>query len=260
MKTATGTDPTIETLGVVRHQEVEADPRWRDLALGALPAVQAEALRQAAPHLHEIHRPFDEAEHARLLDWVEARLAGKRRVAPARWRRGLLRAMATVAAAGAVALAFLHPGHDSLELAWSEPRSGGPHVSHLSSAPGARLTELIVPVRPVADPIAIRGALLLRPGGADPERARAWRAPLKLTQDNEIVLAGTRAELFPGMDSGDWDMVIVVGRPGPALAADELRELADRGSHGGLVVLKKRVVLDGPCVGSRSRPCRDPVL
>jgi hypothetical protein len=249
MSTSPEADPILSFLADLRRREPRADPRLRSLALGVLTAEEAEALRLEVPDLYESHRPFDDDEHDRIFEGVLRRLACKARVAPpAWWRRRLPGVAAALGAAAVLALVLASPRPAPLELAWSEPRGGSPDPPHVSTAPGSRLVEMIVPVHPLDGPIAVRGALLLRPGGTGPGRARTWPLHVAPTRDGEIILSGTRAELFPGVESGDWDMVVIVGRPGPALDDRELRRLADGGSSGGLQVLRKRVVLDGPPV------------
>ncbi len=244
VESSNGEDETIEALRVAHRRAAEADPRWRALTLGALSTEEAEALRREDPDLYEIHRPFDDDDHARLLDRVEARLP--RRSRAVWWRRPIPEVAAALAAAAALALAVVSTRPRPLDLAWSASR-GDTAPAHLSSAPGDRLTEMIVPVHPVDGPIAVRGSLLLRPGGAGPGSACTWPLHVVPSRDHEIILSGTRAELFPGVASGDWDMIVVVGRPGPALSDDEVRRLAGGGSSRDLVVLRRRVVLeDGP--------------
>jgi hypothetical protein len=250
MESSNDEDEMIERLRAARR--AEGDPRWQALTLGALSAEESEALRREAPEQFEVHRPFDDAEQARLFDGLQQRLGEKSRVIPlASWRRRLLRVAAPLAAAAAVALVFASTRPGPVEVAWSEPR-GDAAVVHLSSAPGARLTELIIPRSPLKGPIAVRGSLLARPRGAGPGRVHAWSLTGTSTADGEIVISGTREGLFPGVESGDWDMIVIVGLPGAPLSDDEVRRLADGGASRELRVLRKRVVLDGPCVGT---PC-----
>jgi len=146
-----------------------------------------------------------------------------------------------------------------MELAWSEPRGGKFPTAHLSSDPRDPypkvLSEVIVPVHVEGD-IAVRGALLVRAGSAASQAAYAWALPAKPNADEEIVISGTRRELFPGAGSGEWDMVVVVGRPGQPLSESDLRRVADHGSDADYQVLRKPVKLAGPCVGTQERPCR----
>jgi hypothetical protein len=115
---------------------------------------------------------------------------------------------------------------------------------------------MIVPVTPPDGRLAVRGAVLVAPGRTDPGRIRPWSLSAAPTAENVVVLSGTRRDLFPGVPRGEWDMVVAVGRPGPAIADDELVRLAGAACHDGVQVLRKRVVLEGPCVGTPERPCR----
>ena len=115
---------------------------------------------------------------------------------------------------------------------------------------------MIVPVEPLREKIAVRGTLLVRPGGTEPGRVRAWEPAVVPTGDNVIILSGTRLQLFPGVPRGEWDMIVAVGRPGPSLPEGDLLRLADQGAPvGDVQVLKKRIVLEGAC--SNSHPCPD---
>jgi hypothetical protein len=115
---------------------------------------------------------------------------------------------------------------------------------------------MIVPVTPPHGRLAVRGAVLVAPGRTDPGRVRPWSLSVEPTAENVVVLSGTRRDLFPGVPRGEWDMVVAVGRPGPAISDDELVRLAGAPSTRDVQVLRKRVVLEGPCVGTPERPCR----
>jgi hypothetical protein len=284
MKTANDTDDTIDGLRAARRREAEAearrDPRWAELAMGSLSEDDAEDLRRASPDLYEIYRPFDGDEHERLVTAIAGRLAAR---APASstlaagadpaprtdggapvvsisgWRRARAPIAGALAAAAAIAV-VVSQKPPPLELAWSEQRGGAasaPHLSSVAGSPHERLAEMIVPVTPIRGRVAVRGALLVEPGRTDPGRVRPWALAAEPTSENVIVISGTRRDLFPGVPRGEWDMVVAVGRPGPALSEDELLRLAWAGATGDVQVLKKRVVLEGPCVGTPERPCRD---
>jgi hypothetical protein len=275
MSTGNKTGDTIEGLRAARRREAEGerDPRWTALAQGTLSEDGVEALRRASPELHEMYRPFDAAEDDRLVSALAARLAppapslaalcsdGARPASPvvpiAWWRRSPAPVAGALALAAAAAFAFLRPP-PPVELAWSEQRGGAASAPHLSSVPGSphdRLAEMIVPVTPQKDRLAVRGAVLLAPGRTDPGRVRPWSLSAEPTAENVVVLSGTRRDLFPGVPRGEWDMVVAVGRPGPALSDDELVRLLGTASTGDVQVLRKRVILEGPCVGTPEHPC-----
>jgi hypothetical protein len=252
------TDESIAALRAAHGREAPTDPRWEALSLGTLSPDEAEALRRESPEQFEIYRPFDEDESGRIARRVEERLAAARPQARPARRWAPAWAGAAVAMAAGAAL-FLSLRHHPMELAWSEPRGGKLGTAHLSSDPSdvypKVLSEVIVPVHVEGD-IAVRGALLVRADKPASQLAYDWGLPAKPNAENEIVISGTRGELFPGAGSGEWDMMVVVGRPGPPLSESDLRRLADRGSDADYQVLRKPVKLEGPCVGTQERPCR----
>jgi hypothetical protein len=244
------------------------DPRWHALTLGTLSEDEAATLRVEAPERYELRRPFSADERDRLFTRVEETLDAKARIAAPRsaqtpwWQRRPVQISAGFALAAMLALSALPLRSPAVEVAWSPPRGGEFKTPRLSSDPNAppadrRLSEVIVPVRPVRGRLVVRGALLARPWTSEPGHVRAWNLDAEPTIDNTIVIAGTRGELFPGAPSGEWEMYVALGRPGPLLSEGEMLRLAGKGTAGDVQVLEKRVVLDGPCVGTRERPCRD---
>ena len=240
----------------------ERDPRWGALTLGTLSPGEEGDLRRAAPDLYARCRPLDPA---RMADRVEAALAARaerpqlaeRPRERERSRLVLMFALTTgVVVPGIVAAVVYAPtimssaGGPPL-YAMSMPRGGGSGLPNLST-PDARLEAALTPIGRIQGPVAFRGALLIHPESG---RAQPWHLQLQPTRRNEFFLSGTRAELFPGVPSGEWDMLIAVGRPGSPLSEDELRSLADKGLNGDHQVLKQRVVLKGPCVPSADMPC-----
>ncbi len=259
MNKSNATDTMIETIGAALQPDSQPDPRWEALALGTLSAAQAEALRLEAPDRYDVYRPFDADEHAKILAGVQAGLRespAQGRVRRGPWRQRIGGAGVALAFAASLAAMFSVRSVRPLEVAWSDTRGGSPAAAHLSSAPDDAITEVIVPVHAFDGEFAVRGALVVRPGSADPARVRTLALATVPTR-SRIIVSGTRASLFPGAESGEWDMVVIVGRPGPALAESEVRSLLDHGSDGEYQVLRKRVVLEGACVGTATRPCRE---
>lgn len=236
-------------------------PRWRALTLGTLSVEEEATLRRAAPDLYERCRPLDAD---RMVARVEGALAVRRRSvsplnasakprrAPPVWMPGAVYGCALTLA---IVIGMV-PVRSSLRKdPWryevSPPRGDAPGVPILS-APDSRLDMTLSPVGRVRGPMAFRGAALIHP---ETGRAHPWHIDLEPTRDNEIFLSGTRATLFPGVASGEWEMYLAVGRPGPRLTEPELRRLVGQGPRDGTQVLRVPVVLRGPCAGTFAHPC-----
>lgn len=259
MANSNETDDIIEALRAAQAREALEDQRWDALTRGALSAEEADALRREAPDRYALHRPFTVQEQERVIARVMGELPEPRPAVVALWQRPIARAAAGFALAAGVALAlFLPQQHGPTMYGWSTTRGGDkPVAKHVSGEPDAVLTEVLVPRGGVGSAVVVRGALLVPPERADPSRARALPLVATVTSDHEIILTGTRIDLFAGVKPGEWDVVVALGPPGETLPEEKLRSLADQGSSEGLQVLRKRIVLDGQCIGTKDRPCAE---
>lgn len=257
-------DPTLHASTL--DPDAPADPRWHLLAAGALSPDEASALHDEAQAtdegrlLWELYHPLDEAEKARFADGVKLLTDGAA-PAPGWWARlaawweGLPRAAhwaPAVAACAVAAVVLLHGSEPTVEVAWSHSRGRDDRPLVLAT-PDAAFTATIVPQGGTTGPLVVRGGLLRREGRARAWTVRADQAP----DDGTIVIAGPKKALFPCVPAGEWEVLVAVGRPGPAPSEADMIRLAEKPAAGSLQILKKRVVLEGPGIGAGGEPCRE---
>jgi hypothetical protein len=160
---------------------------------------------------------------AALDEGARARIAATAFPAPPSARRAEVIAIrAGVALAAAAALALVVRGASPgaplppYEVAISGPTSplrGAPGTAALSPhesitlAPASPLEIVLRPDQDVRGPVTA-GAFLV--AGAT---VRAWDAPIEVSQDGAVRIAGEADRLFAGK-RGDVDVIVVVARPG----------------------------------------------
>jgi hypothetical protein len=128
--------------------------------------------------------------------------------------------MGALAAAAALAL-FLGrgeaPGEDGAlpqygltVIGGEKPTRSAPSPAEegpLVLGPGSRLELVLRPATPVRGEVHA-GTYLQRPGGAPV----AWSPPVALSEGGAVRIAGTKEELFPTQEDGEWQMAIAVSR------------------------------------------------
>lgn len=108
-------------------------------------------------------------------------------------------------------------------------------------APGSRLSIVLRPATAITDPIAARG-FFVRDG-----RAEAWSPSFEFASGGAVRIAGTREALFGGAPDGDYEIVLVVGRPADLPATIDAAEASARDGSRSVQVLRRRIRLaSGP--------------
>jgi hypothetical protein len=250
--------------------DAPADPRWHRLAEGALSADEAASLHDEAQAtaegrlLWEHYQPLDAAEEARLLRVAAAQINAAEPGLVARlrawwealpgWGRWMPLGAGCAVAAAVLVLSAPRGGEPPapVAVAWSHARGSAADRPPVLATPDAAFAATIVPEAGTKGPLVLRGGLLRGEGQVRPWAVRAEQAP----EDGTIVLAGPKKQLFPCVPAGAWDVLVAVGRPGPALSQADLIRLAGQPAEGSVQVLQKRVVLGGPEVGPGGEPCR----
>jgi hypothetical protein len=240
-----------------RERDPLADPRWDALARGALSPADRAALEALAGSsgagraAMEAFAPLDERERTQLVAKILAARGaspGEPAQAPAppqavarvipfpARRRALLFSAATLAAvAASAALFFRSPGGSAIptyqasiagEQAQRSP-FGDPDAAR-RLGPGSAIDLVLRPATPVSGPLAARGFVLQ--GG----RVRAWDAPVVISEEGAVRIAGSYDALLGGIPSGPCELVFAVGRPGELPSSPEaigaaLRDPAPRG-------------------------------
>ena len=234
----------------------EPDARWRALADGTLSEADVAALREEAGRseegrtLFELYRPFDPNEKQRLFERVrtcvheDARRRTRHRIGGG--------ALVLAAAAGS---ALLYARRPAQQVEVAESGSYGPGVDapvERLETPDAELRLTFYPVRPIAEKLEVRGAVLVHGGRAVPWDPR----PNPTSPDNKVRIVGAKKDLFPCLEAGEWRIIVALGVAGPAPSESDLLRLADQKSAGSFQVRSKRIWLDGLAVGRDGRPCR----
>jgi len=209
--------------------------------------------KEAADEPEELFRPLDAEERSALADSVFASLdagenaeAGAKVVplpekvaapkkngaqAPRRSRWGLV---LLAAALGALAVLFVVRKDAPQPIAaYTLSVEGGNKAVRSDPAapeaalrldPTSRLALALRPEKPVSGAIAVRG-YLVREGAA-----RFWGAPAAVGAGGVMRIEGTAGALFEGIPEGEWEIVLLLGRPEvfPEDAASPRREPRSR--------------------------------
>lgn len=167
---------------------------------------------------------------------------------PPRARAGLWSRVGFVAA-GALAVAAMlaiRAGDGNRPVpAYSLDMTGGDKISRRAEdakggvpvlGPGSQLSLTLRPDKNVEGAIEVR-AFLLQNG-----RARAWPVQAEVAANGAVLVKGTRDTLFAGVPTGEWEMVLAVGRSS-ALPRVETIMSPSACADGRCVILRNRVVL-----------------
>jgi hypothetical protein len=158
--------------------------------------------------------PLDEEARARI---AAAAFPESRRALTRRAKMTALAVGAALAIAAAVALVARGTGPSAPLPPYEVALFGAP--SHLRGAPGVTSTPTIavapespleIVLRPDVDvrgPV-VAGAFLVEGGGA-----RRWSAPIEVSEDGAVRIAGRVDSLF-GARRGEVDVIVIVARPG----------------------------------------------
>jgi hypothetical protein len=257
---------TDETQRRLMPDVPEIDPRWYALAAEELNDAEVAALCAEAEAsdegraLWELYAPLSAALKERILADALARRAKPRperwvdRLFGGAWRPApVLLGLAVAAAALVPAMRIRSTGAPDVDVAWSNDR-GPAAPPPVLDTPDTPLTLAIVPGPRTGGPLEVRGALLVHDGSPRPWQVHA-NPP---AEGGVLVITGLKRVLFPCVPGGEWDLLVAVGRPGPALTADEMMRPAHPGSSSAYTVLKKRVVLDGEPTDAEGGRCTTP--
>lgn len=227
-------DRLIDYLRELDDEQESSDPRWMALAHGSLSEADAEALRREAPEEYEIFRPFDPARREAIIDRV---LRGDRGAPePPMFERirariaGARVFVTGLAASAAVAVAILFGGGKVPAVGeWSGSYKGG-QLATLGAPSAGEKSEyevvlgegrLILLLRPAEnveyepnyrcelEPVSEASKTAAVGGGPQVNFNPAIAA--KKHAHGTVSIAGTRAELFPGLPEGTWKFICAVG-------------------------------------------------
>jgi hypothetical protein len=256
---------------VARKRHVLADPRWEALAhgtLGEADRAELEALAQRSDEARralDLHRPLDALEEEELIERALARASKQTPdpaspspsptpVIPQRPRRLGLAAFVSLASVAAAVVLFLQvdrggvtpgplPSYSSPAITGEQLQRGvaSPDVPEHVFGPGSEVELVLRPDVPARGPIAAH--TFLGRGG----HVAAWGAPIEVSTDGSVRIAGSYETIFRGVPPGPVDLVIAVGRPGrvPSTPAgvDEAMAGSSAAADGSWRLLRVRVRL-----------------